>query len=415
MKKLLFFLTGLWLALLPWHAFLKTWLSKLFLGSHADFLPLSSNIFSLWKEIVLFTLLGLLLWLRRQEIWNFNYRNKLFLTLTAFVTSLIVFGGSQANSVAALILGLRTDLLFVPSLLVGLLLALSFKKSVLDRLLRLTLLSLTIAFGIFLCFWIIKPDIGLYFGYSPYQSSYVEEKPLPVYHCLFINDSCLPRLQASFSGPNQAGSLSLLWAALLFYFSNNVWLLLLPLIAVSLTFSRSALLGGLVAILCNLPKKALLLTTGVISLIVIGIFSVSPDVVTHGLSTSEHWHKTVDGIQRLITAPFGTGLGSAGPVSRRLLGEEHALISENWYLQLGEEAGILTMLLFVLFIGLLSWSLLKSNNQLQKLMGMVLLGTSFQGLFLHLWEDSTLTMLIWFFIGVSLCYNSNESTQHYGK
>lgn len=415
MKKVAFYFIAAWLALLPWHAFLKTWLSSLFLGSHADFLPITSNILSLWKEIILFISLIVIIWWSRKKLPSLNYTNGIFYSVLAYVLSVLIFGGIQANSISALLLGIRTDLLFIPTLLLGFLLPFVFDKKRVQQLLRVTLLSLTVTFGLFMCLWILAPDFSLHFGYSPYESSYVDTKPLPVYHCLFVEDSCIPRLQGSFSGPNQAGSLAILWGGLLFYMLNNYWHLILPFLALILTFSRSAFLGGLLAIVIQLPKKILGVACSIGTILIITVFVLAPDFVTHGLSSSEHWHKTIDGIQRITNNPFGTGLGSAGPVSRRILGESNALISENWYLQIGEEAGIIALILLLLFTTLVITQLLRSTNRLSKTMGAVLLGASFQALFLHLWEDSVVTILIWFWIGISLCYNSLESTKTYGK
>lgn len=415
MKKITFYLAAVWLILLPWHAFLKTWLSSLFLGSTADYLPVASNIFSLWKEALALVLLLFALYTFHTKIPQISYKKSPLYLLVGYVASVLIFGGMQTSSLTSFVLAVRTDLLFVPILIVGTLIGIGFSKTQIDYLAKATFISLTLAFGVFMLAWLFAPDIGLHFGYSPYQSSYVEHKPLPIYHCLFTHDTCIPRLQASFSGPNQAGSMAILWGGLLVYLFNTSWLLIFPFLALFLTFSRSALLGGMIASFVSLPRKRLIIGGGAGVIFVLSTLVIAPDIITHGLSSSEHWTKTIDGINRIIEAPLGTGLGSAGPVSRRILGEKEALISENWYLQIGEEAGIISLLLLIAFTLHLVWGLIKSQHKLARIMGLVLLGTSFQALFLHLWEDSVVTILIWFWIGISLCYNSNESLKNYGK
>lgn len=399
----------IWLVLLPWHAFLKTWFSSLFLGSNADFLPALSNILSLWKEILLFILL--LVFIFSAKIKNFwhQYTKGHWLWLGAYVITMLIFAGFQAPSISALILGIRTDLLFVPALFLGLTVAHIIEKKQLVTIINITIISLSIAVSIGLVTWFVSPNIGLQFGYSPYQSSYVENKPLPVYHCLFIDEHCIPRLQSTFSGPNQAGSLMILLLGLLISTVNFQLIidnckLLIPLLALILTFSRSAIIGGILSSFMIIPKKMFLVTLSIIILIISGIYVVKSDVITHGLSSLEHWDKTITGITRVVEQPLGTGFGTAGPVSRRLFGEEKALISENWYLQIAEEGGIIPTFFFITWLGMIIYALFKKETRFSKIMAFVLLATSIQALFLHLWEDSVVTMLIWFFTGLATYY-----------
>lgn len=415
MKKLSWYLIATLLVVLPWHAFLKTWLSSLFLGAHADFLPVASNVFSLWKEILVFVSVLILLFYRTAKAWKETLHNKNFLLLLLLSISIILFGVSQAPNSTAIVLGLRTDLLFILAVIAGFLSQELFSPQQVKTLVRLSTISLIATFSIFIFSWIFIPDIGLYFGYSPYQSSYVENKPLPLYLCIFVQDHCIPRLQASFSGPNQAGSMAILLGGLLLYLQPTWWIFLIPLIGLLLTFSRSAFIGGAVLFLATIPKKWLWRSIAALVAGIVLSTIVVPDFITHGLSSSEHWTKTIDGIQRIIAHPWGTGLGSAGPVSRRIFGEGGALISENWYLQIGEEAGILSMLLLLFTTGYFIWQLLRSSHRLSRIVGMILLATSLEALFLHLWEDSVVTLLIWFWVGIGLCYNNNEHIPTYGK
>lgn len=407
MKKLIFYLLALWLALLPWHAFLKTWTASLFLGSNADFLPITSNVASLWKEILLIIILFCLFILTRREKIFLN--KSLLVGFGAYILSIIIWGGASSPSLSAFILGLRTDLLFLVALAGGYYAAHFLEAENIQKLLKVLTISLILCFSIFLLFWIFIPNIGLHFGYSPYQSSYVENKPLPIYHCIFLGDSCLPRLQASAAGPNQAASLAILLLGLLAILPVHPLFFTLPFLALFLTFSRSAFVGTIIALFTQLTNKwKLRVSLGLLVILSI-LFALAPAIITHGLSSLEHWEKTTDGIQRILQQPWGSGLGSVGPVARRLFGENNALISENWYLQIGEEAGIVTMFLLILLtIGIIK-NLLSSKNKFSKVIGAVLLATSIQALFLHLWEDSVVTMLIWFWVGVGLCYNTNET------
>lgn len=404
MKKSLFlYLTGAWLVLLPWHAFLKTWLSSLFLGSNADYLPALSNVLSTWKEGLLLVLLIWSLWQARKSNWRQWLKQPSTIVLWLYIASLLLFGSLHTPDWQTWLLALRTDLLFVPTLILGIASQFLFNQEQKKQLLKWTCYSLLLATTLGLLAWFLAPDIGINFGYSPYESSYIENKPLPIYHCLFIQDHCIPRLQATFSGPNQAGALmALLLGLMAIVFQFSLWLLI-PFFALVITFSRSALIGVIVASIYWIPRKWLWKSCIAVGVLLAAVLFWKPDLVTHGLSSLEHWDKTNAGIEHIIAEPLGSGLGTAGPVSRRIFGEEKALISENWYLQIGEEAGIFSLLLLLLYTGWIIKDMLYQSDRQRALIGSALLALSIQALFLHLWEDSVVTMLVWFWIGV---YNS---------
>jgi hypothetical protein len=401
-KSPLFYLTGAWLVLLPWHAFLKTWLSSLFLGSNADYLPTLSNILSTWKEGLLLVLLIGSLWQARKSNWQLWLKQPSTIILGLYIMSLVIFGTLHTPDWKTWLLALRTDLLFVPSLIFGIACQFIFDTEQKKQLLKWTCYSLLIATSIGIVAWMFAPDIGLHFGYSPYESSYVENKPLPIYHCLFIQDHCIPRLQATFSGPNQAGALMALLLGLMAIVFQFSWWLLIPLFALIITFSRSALIGVIIASIYWIPRKWLWKSGLIAVILLVAILFWKPDLITHGLSSVEHWDKTNAGIEHIIQEPLGSGLGTAGPVSRRVFGEEKALISENWYLQIGEEAGIFSLLLLLLYTGWLIKDYLHQPDRQTALIGGVLLALSIQALFLHLWEDSMVTILVWFWVGQSI-------------
>lgn len=401
-KSPLFYLTGAWLVLLPWHAFLKTWLSSLFLGSNADYLPTLSNILSTWKEALLLVLLIWSLWQARKSNWQVWLKQPSTIILGLYIMSLVIFGTLHTPDWKTWLLALRTDLLFVPTLIFGIACQFIFDTEQKKQLLKWTCYSLLIATSIGIVAWMFAPDIGLHFGYSPYESSYVENKPLPIYHCLFIQDHCIPRLQATFSGPNQAGALMALLLGLMAIVFQFSWWLLIPLFALIITFSRSALIGVIIASIYWIPRKWLWKSGLIAVILLVAILFWKPDLITHGLSSVEHWDKTNAGIEHIIQEPLGSGLGTAGPVSRRVFGEEKALISENWYLQIGEEAGIFSLLLLLLYTGWLIKDYLHQPDRQTALIGGVLLALSIQALFLHLWEDSMVTILVWFWVGQSI-------------
>src|SRR3989304_4386344 len=248
-KSFGFFLLLVLLTLLPWHAFLKTWLSSLFLGSNADFLPTISNVLSLWKEILLAVLIIVFLVFNKTKGFWQQFTRGHWVWLRAYVITLLLFAGIQAPNAIALILGIRTDLLFVPVLFLGILVANRIDKKQFTNILWVSIIS------------------------------------------LFIDEQCIPRLQATFSGPNQAGSLMILLLGLLATVISNSqfyilhFTFLIPLIGLALTFSRSAIIGAIVSSFMLVPRKIFLIALSGIVILTTGIFVLKSDLITHGLSS----------------------------------------------------------------------------------------------------------------------------------
>lgn len=93
--------------------------------------------------------------------------------------------------------------------------------------------------------------------------------------------------------------------------------------------------------------------------------------------------------------PFGRGSGVAGPASRRLRILAPS-ISENYYLQLGQEVGVLGILLFVGIVFLVAVSLwVRRDSALALGLLESLVGLSVVGLFLHVWADEDVAYIWW--------------------
>lgn len=108
------------------------------------------------------------------------------------------------------------------------------------------------------------------------------------------------------------------------------------------------------------------------------------------------------GVEDILTQPYGRGLGTAGPAS--VYNNGNVRIAENYYLQIGQEAGIMGLVVFIIicsFIGYALW-LMRGNG----IMPIVLLA-SFGGLAVvnmisHAWADDTLAYIWWGFAGLSI-------------
>jgi hypothetical protein len=99
--------------------------------------------------------------------------------------------------------------------------------------------------------------------------------------------------------------------------------------------------------------------------------------------------------------PFGRGPGSAGPASEH--NDKPARISENYFLQIGQEAGWLGLGLFAaitILVGKTLWD--KREDQLAMIMLVSLIGLTFVNLLLHAWADDTLAYVWWGMAGVAV-------------
>jgi hypothetical protein len=129
---------------------------------------------------------------------------------------------------------------------------------------------------------------------------------------------------------------------------------------------------------------------------------------TSQLSKSKHSsnqsHATAlkNGVHDLIHQPFGLGPGSAGPASEH--NNHPARIAENYFLQVGQEAGWLGLITFVSIIALVGkalWDKRAESDQLVTVMLASLVGLIVVNLLLPAWTDDTLAYVWWGFAGVA--------------
>ena len=125
--------------------------------------------------------------------------------------------------------------------------------------------------------------------------------------------------------------------------------------------------------------------------------------------------EALDASIRLIQeAPLGHGLGTAGLVSQQADVVSGAAVTvfgtENWYLQLGVEMGLLSMVLFVVVLLATISSTFLSSIKVQDVWLKILtvsvtgagIGFAATGLFLQVWEATVVAILFWMFAGIAV-------------
>ena len=234
------------------------------------------------------------------------------------------------------------------------------------------------------------------------------------------------RAFSTLGGPNQLGAYLILPFSFVLAYSikKKKWwglALCLPLLAaLLLSFSRSAWLGAIAALivaLILLANKKQRVKIAIVSffvtvfagLLVLGLASQNQrfqNVVLHGRyfenriegSDQQRIVSITNSFNEVLDKPFGNGLGSAGPAS---LKSTKPLISENWYLQIAYEVGIIGLILYLLaFTSLLRDFYKRIDEPLAVALFAATAGILVANLFLHTWADSTLSLMMFALYGI---------------
>lgn len=396
------------LVLMPFHAFFS-----IYLGS----IGFNQSLIQSWKEILIIVLgfCWLLLSLSRRRLYlKLDVTNLLFVAIIAL--SLIVTIFIRPDS-SAVIFGIKTNLVAIAVFLIAQI-PIPNKAFVKKYLLWFVLIPGMIVTVIAILQSTVMPESLLEsLGYS---TNNINPKQ--------IVDGSLTfhRAFSTLGGPNQLGSYLIVPLAFSLIYAikqKRWWLLSLSAvfsIAIGLTYSRSAWLGAVVAVLAGLllvfTNRQRLILTGVIASLVVAGIVITPAVirsnprienlVLHGRffenriegSDQPRLDAITNTTDEVIALPFGHGLGSAGPASFQL---SNPVIPENWYLQVAYEIGIIGLILYILaFAGLLGDFIRHRKIPLAASLFALTCGILASNLFLHAWADSTLVLIVFSLYGI---------------
>lgn len=407
------------LLLLPFHAFLTVSFSS-FLGHY--------TALRLWKEVlVLIAIFGVVyLLLTDGKIRSHTLTRRLVWVVLLYIVYTIARGlwALQTGEVElkALAYGwlsaLRFPIFFLITWAIALRLS-RLRKS--WQQLVLWPAAVVIIFGLLQAF-VLPRDFLVHFGYGPTTIDPIST----------INDNAdYVRISSTLRGPNPLGAyllipLSLL-AVLLASGKRNWQYLTLTfagLIVLFFSFSRSAWLGGLltlgVIVMLQLKAKrtkevaaiALLIVLLIGSLITISlrnnprfqnlVFHTETNSQVAKSSNDDRYVALSTGMADVATDPLGDGPGAAGPAS--VYNENHPVqISENYYLQIGQETGWLGLLLFLVMMGGVGYLLwLRRSDPLALSLLASFVGLAFINLLSHAWADDTLAYIWWGLAGVAM-------------
>ena len=245
------------------------------------------------------------------------------------------------------------------------------------------------------------------------------------------------RAFATLRGPNDFGAFLILPILLVIsgFRSLPKWAAVFTLAvlgwALILSSSRSAWIGLIVAVFVYLGLRfgrrfsRRQVGVGVVSLVFAGfllvyasinvpvvrmaVFHSSPGdpTLTEG-STDNHIVATLGGVERVVASPLGCGPGCAGPASYY---GDNPQISENYFVQIAEETGVVGLGLFVALLVAVALTLYRTTglSALSYSLLAALAGYAAIGLLLHVWADDPLSITWWLLAGAVLGYNERNA------
>ena len=423
------FLISLVIVLLPFHAFLTVWLASNF--GHYTLLRLCKEF-----VILLVGIIAIIILATDTKIRDVVLKNKLIwlIVLYVVVDSLVSFYGFSIKkdiSTKALAYGLLDDFRFLMFFVICFIFAHKTDR-LSKRWLKLIIWPaiIVVVFGV-LQFSVLPANFLAHFGYGP--------KTIRPFQTI-NNNIHFVRILSTLRGSDPLGAYLILPISALFILiirhpKSWIWLksilLILSTIVLYASYSRAAWIGAVLALLFILAmnyfkdiKKLILKTNKYLVmagvLIVIVGLSLSfiklehsrtfQNIVFHYQKNSssplssdaEHLLALKEGFNNLVKHPLGSGSGTSGPASvyNHKLGPN---ITENYFLQVGEESGWLGMGLFIainIYLGILLYKNRRSDFALTMLASLI--GLSFVCLLTLEWTDDTMTYIWWGLAGVAI-------------
>ncbi len=302
---------------------------------------------------------------------------------------------------------------------------------------KLLLLSCGIMIGISaLIKFPLSEDMLLYLGFSGNPSAWEFAWVPPIFHG--IDGANIRRFQGILDGPNTMGAFLIFFTGIFAYYFRsfkdwyftNGGIILILVVMVVYTYSRSALLwilcaitlatiGSMRSIFKKYKKEFLILST--VGIFLCWIFYIQYAdriwaIVGRAWSTKGHFERMSVGIARVVESPLGQGLGSAWPAYRYVENlewqgrqaveeKDRFFIPESWYIQQFIEWGLISGIAFLMLMWIFFIRLMKKHLFL----GSMFVGIGVMNLFLHTFESSPFSLILFIFVGLIFWFD------RYGK
>ena len=406
------------------HAPLSVWLGTFF--------PDYELLIKSWKELLMALLIPVtLIVVTKRHLWHRLVKDPIFYIISGYaalhIALVALFYKGMAPTLAGMAIDLRYVLFF--ALIYGLLRAVPAYR-------RLFLTTgvigafIIVGFGALQLF--LPVDILANIGYS--------KDTIEPYLTVDKNDAYI-RVNSTLRGPNPLGAYSAMLLTLIaatwtkgrlagtWYKVGAGVMAVCALVSLWISYSRSALVAAFIGLAIvfalsygrRLSRNVWIGTTVVVFGLLGAIIAardtafvsnviLHDDPTTGGEVTSDQQHaeSLVDGLSRMMSQPFGAGIGSTGSAS--LYGDQPVII-ENQYLFVAHEAGWLGLLLFAtLFVMILirAWQHRQDWLALGVFASGVELGLI--GLLQPVWVDDAVSIIWWGLAAVAIVGGKNDRT-----
>lgn len=410
------YLIALILVLLPFYEFFVIWI-----GSRTGHL----DLLRIWKEILIVLMAPPAAWLvwRSVELRRWLLKSWIARLYGLYILLHLILGiwaiTHHQVTASALIYGLIVNLRFIGFFLLCAVVAAydNFLKKYWSGLV-LGPAAIVIVFGL-LQKLVLPYDFLKHFGYG-------RAATIPAYETIDNNIKFI-RVGSSLRGANPLGAylVVIITAALAQLRTNG---LLKPIYTVAalaalfFSYSRSAWIGTALALAVlvymgtrRLRSQLMYLALALVVIFAGGLYELRnhqsvQDALLHTSnastsSISSNAQRTSalrGGVQDIVHQPLGRGPGTAGPASTRNT-EHPARIAEDYYLQIGQEVGVIGLAIFLVINYLTAVELWhRRTDNLARILLASLVGISFINLLSHAWADDTLSLIWWGLAGVAL-------------
>lgn len=283
---------------------------------------------------------------------------------------------------------------------------------------KVTLIISTVLCALGLLQWVLPKDILTYFGYA---------KELGVKPNFFINeDPAFPRVFATIRDPNSFGATLIIPILFIVQSLRAGWfrgrllfgLLGIHLLALYLSFSRAAwgglLIAGLIYAVLTHKQQVMSFTkrfwpviaAGLV-VMVIGLYQVRSTAAFRSIvlraddknaateldSDEYHLYFIEEGVRSVLDRPEGYGPGTAGIVSIQT--GENAQLTENYYVQIAHEVGVIGLVIFLTIWGMVVYLLWRSSSPLREVMIAAAAAFAVMAMVMHLWTNEAVAYTWW--------------------
>ncbi|WP_298453594.1 O-antigen ligase family protein [uncultured Prevotella sp.] len=402
------------LVLLPFNNILKT----IFMHNGGD------SIFSFWKEISIIILFFRVHLIKREKQVGY-INNKLigtyiFIVFYFFIFFIIgsgIFGASMAFRTFRNVAFLPILLFIFPSLVLD---DIFKKKFLMSLMFSATLMGL---FGVVECHLGFREAIRGYMG----QIEEIGSDGTIYYNTTNLKIMGFDRMAGLIGTPNDFGNYMALSASMIYYFIRRkiieykhneiLWISFIFIILCLIeSFCRTAFAMFLLIIILteyksknNVLKNVIAIS--VASLLILYIATLVNDSVNEILSatfsgneasSADRGNNFKRGIDFLVANPFGYGLGSTENSLKN-----YVFFSESSFLNLGVEAGVFAIILFLFFCKIINKVLYVHNNELSIYSSSVVITNSICFLFASIFGTPYI-YIFWIFTCVGLMKSSSN-------